>query len=82
MMSQYVPQNGIIHRSHMQQTENLWDFFKIQTANNVIYRLAENFAFNFRIYRIFSYLLSFANFNSTKFTSNRLNALSPYQKFV
>ena len=82
MMSRYVPQNGTIHRSHMPETENSWDFFEIQTANNVIYRLAENFAFNFRIYRIFSYLLSFANFNSTKFTSNRLNALSPYQKFV
>ena len=34
------------------------DIFEIQTVNNV----AENFSFNFRIYKIFSYLLSFANF--------------------
>ena len=40
---------------------------EIQTTNNVIYTLAENFIFNFRIYKIFSYLLSFANFSSTKF---------------
>ena len=70
---------------------------EIQTANNV----AENFVFNFRICKTFSYLLSFANFSSTKsifafgsFSStkyfqcfvvqclNRLNTLSPYQKFV
>ena len=38
---------------------------KIQTLNNVIYTLAENFIFNFRIYKIFSYLLSFGN--STEF---------------
>ena len=29
--------------------------------------LVENFIFNFRIYQIFSYLLSFANFSSTEF---------------
>ena len=29
--------------------------------------LVENFIFNFRIYKIFSYLLSFANFSSTEF---------------
>ena len=40
---------------------------EIQTLNNVIYTLAENFIFNFRIYKIFSYLLSFGNFSSTKF---------------
>ena len=58
--------------------------------------------FNFRIYKVFSYLFSFANFSSTKFifafasflltkhfhcfvlhkNLNRLNGLSPYQKFV
>ena len=40
---------------------------EIQTTNNLIYILAENFIFNFRIYKIFSYLLSFANFSSTEF---------------
>ena len=40
---------------------------EIKTTNNVIYILAENFIFNFRIYKIFSYLLSFANFSSTEF---------------
>ena len=39
----------------------------IETTNNVIYILAENFIFSFSIYKIFSYLLSFANFSSTKF---------------
>ena len=29
--------------------------------------LVENFIFSFRIYKIFSYLLSFANFSSTEF---------------
>ena len=29
--------------------------------------LAENFIFNFRIYKTFSYLLDFANFSSTEF---------------
>ena len=37
----------------------------IQTANNV----AENFEFTFWIQKLFSYLLSFANFSSTKFMS-------------
>ena len=40
---------------------------EIQTTNNLIYILTENFIFNFRIYKIFSYLLSFANFTSTEF---------------
>ena len=44
-------------------------FFEIQTTNNVIYTLAENFDFNFRIYKIFSDLLSFSNFSSAKFMS-------------
>ena len=35
--------------------------------DNVIYILAENFIFSFRIYKIFSYLLSLTNFSSTKF---------------
>ena len=35
--------------------------------NNIIYIVAENFIFNFRIYKIFFYLLSFGNFSSTKF---------------
>ena len=34
----------------------------METANGV----AENFNFNFKIYKIFSYLLSFAYFSSTK----------------
>ena len=37
----------------------------IQTGNNI----AENFGFNFRIKKLFSYPLSFANFSSTKFMS-------------
>ena len=40
---------------------------EIQTTNNVIYTLTENLIFNFRIYKIFSYLLSFANFSSSEF---------------
>ena len=39
---------------------------EIQTTNNVIYILPENFIFNFRIYKIF-YQLSFLNFSSTEF---------------
>ena len=39
----------------------------IQTTNNVIYILAEKFIFNFRIYKTFSYMLSFLNFSSTEF---------------
>ena len=63
MKSQYVPRNDTIHRFHMQEKESTWGIFEIQTANNV----AENFAYNFEIYKIFSYLLSYANFSSTKF---------------
>ena len=69
---------------------------EIQTTNNVTFTLAKNFVFSFMVYKILSYLLSFENFSSTKrlscllnianvsFSSslNRLNALSPYQKFV
>ena len=33
----------------------------------MVYTLAENFIFNFRIYKIFFYLLRFANFSSTRF---------------
>ena len=40
---------------------------EIQTTSNAIYLLAENFIFNFRIYKIFSYLFTFANFSSTEF---------------
>ena len=40
-------------------------YFQSQTANNV----AENVDFNFRAYKIFSYLLSFVNASSTKFMS-------------
>ena len=50
--------------------ERLLDCFCIsetQTTNNVIDILAENSIFNFRIYEIFSYLLSFVNFNSIEF---------------
>ena len=39
--------------------------FEIQTANNV----AENFNFNFKIHKILSYLLRFANFIYSKFMS-------------
>ena len=66
MESQYVPRNDTIHRFQMQWKETTWDIFEIQTANNV----AENFDFNFKIYKRFSYLLSFANFSSTKFMSD------------
>ena len=65
--------------------ESSWDIFEIQTGNNVIYALAENIGLNFRIYKIFSYLLIFENFSSTKFMSafasfriiNIFNVLSP-----
>ena len=40
---------------------------EIQTTDNVIYALDEKFIFNYRIYKIFSYLLSFGNFISTEF---------------
>ena len=49
----------------MQKKESTWDIFEIQFANNV----AENLDFNIRIEKLFSYLLSFANFSSTKFMS-------------
>ena len=42
-VSQYVPQNETIHRSHMQWKESTLNIFKIQTTNNVIYTLAEHF---------------------------------------
>ena len=45
--------------------KSAWDIFEIQTTSNV----AETFDFNFRIYKIFCYLLSFENFGSTKFIS-------------
>ena len=32
------------------------DISEIQTTNNVLYTIAENFIFNFRIYKILSYL--------------------------
>ena len=38
---------------------------EIQTTNNAIYTQAVNF--QFRIYKVFSYLFSLANFSSTKF---------------
>ena len=65
MDSQYVWRNDTIHRFHMQWKDSTWDIFKSQSANDV----AENFDFNFRIYKIFSYLLISASFNSTKFMS-------------
>ena len=40
---------------------------EIQPRNNIIYILAENFIFSNRIYKLFSYLLSFPNFSSTEF---------------
>ena len=58
----------IHHSSSSQSRTSANDCFcisEIQTANNVIYMLAENVIFNLRIYKIFYYLLSFANF--TKF---------------
>ena len=80
MESQYVPRNDTIHRFHMQWKESTWDIFEIQTASNV----AQNFDFNFRIYKIFSYLLSFADFSSTKFMSALASFLSTkyFQCFV
>ena len=44
-------------------------FLKSKLQLIVIYALAENFIFNFTIYKIFCYLLSFENFSSTKFLS-------------
>ena len=68
---------NILHRSTFRMlfrvlfrstsANNFFCISEIQTTNNVIYTLAENFIFNFRIYKIFSYLLSFANFSSTEF---------------
>ena len=49
---------------HLQTTASV--FLKIQTTN-IIYILGENLFFNFRIYKIFSYLLCFVKFSSTKF---------------
>ena len=43
------------------------DINEIQATNKVIYTLAENLIFNFRIYKIFSYLLNFVSFSSTEF---------------
>ena len=42
-----------------------WNISEIQTTNNFIYTLAKNFIFNFRIYKTFSFLLSFADFLSS-----------------
>ena len=59
-----------IFKEHLFWSTSAIDFFCIsetQTTNNVIYILPENFIFNFRIYKIFSYLLSFLNFSSTEF---------------
>ena len=63
MYHEKTPSTVFIKR-YMRQ-ESTWDSFEIQIANNV----AENFSYNFLIYKIFSYLLSFANFSSTKFMS-------------
>ena len=41
--------------------------FEFLKSRLKIYILAENFILNFWIYKIFSYLLSFADFGSTKF---------------
>ena len=65
MESQYVPRNDTSHRFHVQEKESTWDIFEIRTKNDV----AENFDFNSGIYKIFSYLLTFANFSFTKFMS-------------
>ena len=35
----------------------------------LLYTLVKNFIFNFRIYKIFSYPLRFADFSSNEFTS-------------
>ena len=40
---------------------------EIQTTNNVIYTLTENFIFSFKIYKTLSCLLGFANFSCTEF---------------
>ena len=40
---------------------------EMQITNNVINRLAENFIFNFKIFKTFCFLLSFANFSTTEF---------------
>ena len=64
--SQYVPGNGISRRSHLQWRKSSWDISEIETTADVIYTLAENFNFNFRIYKILPYLHSFASFSSTE----------------
>ena len=50
-------------------------FSEIKTTNNVIYTLAESFIFNFRIYKKFSYLVSFANFRFTEIVFLFLNTI-------
>ena len=52
---------------YLRETASVYLKSKLQLI--VIYTLAENFIFNFRIYKIFCYLLSFENFSSTKFLS-------------
>ena len=59
--SQYVPRNDTIHRSRMQYRKSCWDILEIENTNNLICTPAENFIFNFRIYKAFSYFLNFAN---------------------
>ena len=39
----------------------------LKSKLHIIYILVENFIFNFRIYKIFSYLFRFPNFSSTEF---------------
>ena len=47
--------------------EKIYEIFLKSKLQNVFYTLDENFLFNYRIYKTFSYLLSFANFCPTEF---------------
>ena len=53
---------------HLQlQLQSQLQFLNNAEAIHLIYILAENFFFNFGLYKMFSYLFSFTNFSSTEF---------------
>ena len=64
---------------HLRTTASVF----LKSKLHIIYILAENFIFSFRIYKIFSSLLSFANFSSTEFVfafaffSHTISSISP-----
>ena len=67
------------YQVHLRTTASVF----LKSKLHIIYILTENFIFSFRIYKIFSYLLSFANFNFTKFVfafaffSHTISNISP-----